>query len=215
MKVFLIGGNGRMGKQMQNFMAKNGIEYFAVDKDNFLLAEETVFDVIVDFSSPDALSQNLKLAVKTKKPILIATTGHNDKNEHMIKLASKQIPIAVCPNLSVGIMVLNKMIKAFQAVKDFDFVLTEVHHKQKVDTPSGTAKQLLNQLKNINISANTFAIRAGNVFGEHEITAYGKNEIVTIKHAATSRDCFCEGAIKVCEKLIGKPNGVYTIEDLL
>ncbi len=215
MKVLLIGSKGRMGKQMQNYMTQNEIEYFAVDKDNFSLAEEVKFDVIVDFSTPDALMQNLRLAVKIQKPILIATTGHDDRNEHMLKLASKKIPVAVCPNLSVGIMVLNKMLKAFQAIKDFDFVLTEVHHKQKRDNPSGTAKQLLSQLKTIDISADTFAVRAGNVFGEHEISAYGKNEIVSIKHIATSRDCFCEGAIKVCEKLIGKPNGVYSIEDLL
>ncbi len=215
MKILLIGANGRMGTQMQKYMTNKNIDFFAVDKQNFEQANKEQFDVIVDFSSPQALEQNLQLAKAKKKPILIACTNHDKNNLKLMKLASKNIAIALCPNLSVGVMAFSKMLECMAAVKDYDFVLTEIHHKQKKDAPSGTAKQIIYKLDKLNIRPETFAVRAGSIIGEHSLVAFGENEVVEIKHTALSRNCFCEGAIKVCEKLTNSPAGFYSIEELL
>lgn len=215
MKILLIGANGRMGHQMQNYMDKNNINYFAVDKNNFNLANKMNFDVIVDFSSSTALQQNINLALSKHKPLLIATTNHNSTNEHLIQSASEQIPIAVCPNLSLGILCFCNMLKSLSPVSKYDFVINETHHKNKKDSPSGTAKLLDKKLQLLNITPTINATRAGSVIGEHSVIAYGENEIIEIKHTAVSRDCFCQGAIAICEKLIKQKNGIYKIEDLL
>ena len=215
MKVLLIGSNGRMGKQMQNYMTHNKIDFLAVDKQNFDAAFESDFDVIVDFSTADALKQNLDLALKKNKPILIATTNHNSKNEHMIERASKHIAIAVCPNLSVGIMTVCKIIEQLKAVCNYDFVVSEIHHKNKLDSPSGTAKQLIKVLNKLGITPTVNSVRAGSIVGTHSITAYGLNEVIEIKHIALSRDCFCEGALSVCKKLVNKQAGSFSIGDLI
>lgn len=215
MKILLIGSNGRMGKQMQSFMKEKNISFLAVDKSNFNQSLNNNFDIIVDFSTADALKQNLDLALKKQKPILIATTNHTAKNEQMIKIASKKIAVAVCPNLSVGIATICKMIEQFKSVANYDFVINEIHHKSKKDMPSGTAKKLVDILSQINISPTVNALRVGNIVGTHSITAYGKNEILEIKHTALSRDCFCEGAITICNRLLKKDIGLYHIKDLL
>lgn len=215
MKILLIGALGKMGTQMQRFMKQHSIDFVAVDKQNFNSCFDVDFDVIVDFSCAEALKQNLDLATQKQKPILIATTNHDATNEHMLKLASKKIAIAVCPNLSVGVLTVSKMIENFKPINTFDFVLTETHHKQKKDAPSGTAKQFLNALSKQGIIPQVVAIRAGQIVGEHTITAIGENEVVEIKHTAITRDCFCNGAIEVCKSLINKSAGLYHIEDLL
>lgn len=215
MKILLIGSNGRMGKQMQTYLNQEKIEYTAVDKSNFNISQNQDFDIIVDFSTADALKQNLDLALKKIKPILIATTNHNSKNEHMIERASKFIPIALCPNLSVGIMSVCKIIEHLKPVSNYDFVVEEIHHKNKTDSPSGTAKQLVEVLNKIGVSPSVNSVRAGSIVGTHIVTAYGINEVIEIKHTALSRTCFCEGAVAVCKQLINKKVGVYTIGDLL
>lgn len=215
MKVLLIGANGRMGTQMQKYMNKIGIDFCAIDVDSLHKANEYNFDVVIDFSCHTALSQNLKIALDKNKPMLVATTNHTSTNEHMIKLASKQIPIAVCPNLSIGFVCVMEMLKNLKPIKNYDFILTETHHKQKKDAPSGSAKQILKELSKFGISPDVTAFRAGSVVGEHCLYAYGNNEIIEIKHTALSREIFCEGAIKICEKLINCKKGLYKIKDLL
>lgn len=215
MKILLIGSNGRMGKQMQKYLKEKDISYFAVDKHNFYESNSQKFDIIVDFSCAEALKQNLDLAIQMKKPILVATTNHSAQNEHMLKLASELVAVAVCPNLSLGILCFNKMLKDLLPIKDYDFVLAETHHKTKKDSPSGTAKQIIKNLENLNIKTDVNCVRAGTIIGEHSLIAYGENEVLEIKHTALSRNCFCEGAVKVCQKLIACNKGFYKIEDLL
>ena len=190
MKVLLIGANGRMGTQMQKYMNKIDIDFCAIDNDSLQNADEYNFDVVVDFSCFSALSQNLKIALDKNKPILIATTNHTSTNEHMIKLASKQIPVAVCPNLSIGFACVMQMLKNLKPINNYDFVITETHHKQKKDAPSGSAKQMLEQLNKYNITPDVKAFRVGSVVGEHCLCAYGDNEIIEIKHTALSREIF-------------------------
>lgn len=215
MKVLLIGGLGKMGREMQSFMKQNNVDFFAVDKQNFDECFDVDFDVVVDFSNAESLKQNLDLATKKQTPILVATTNHNKTNECMLKLASKKIAVAICPNLSIGVMCVSKMLEQLTPINSYDFVLTETHHKQKKDAPSGTAKQFIKILSNQGITPQIVSVRAGKIVGEHTISAIGENEIIEIKHTALSRDCFCFGAIEVCKKLITKQAGLYTIKDLL
>ena len=107
------------------------------------------------------------------------------------------------------------MLKSLSPVSKYDFVINETHHKNKKDSPSGTAKLLDKKLQLLNITPTINTTRAGSVIGEHSVIAYGENEIIEIKHTAVSRDCFCQGAIAICEKLIKQKNGIYKIEDLL
>ncbi len=193
-------------------------------------------DVIIDFSNPAALDPLLTYAKKTLTPLVLATTGYSEKQIAQIHEAATEIPVFFTFNMSLGINLLVELAKKAATVlgSQFDIEILEKHHNQKIDAPSGTAimiEQALNETlggdyepvydrhnrrekrhpKEIGMSA----IRGGTIVGEHDIIFAGKDETITLSHAAASKTVFANGAVNAAVWLATKPAGLYDMAQLV
>ncbi len=190
-------------------------------------------DVVVDFTTPYATLDFLKESVKMGKPLVIGTTGFNGEQTEEIKSASQKIPIVFSPNMSLGVNLLFKLVKEVSGVlSDYDVEIVEFHHNQKKDSPSGTAAKLAQIIaeslgKNPIYGRNgitgprkkdeigVFAVRAGDIVGEHTVYFAGTGERIEMTHRAHSRDCFATGAIVAAKWVAQKEPRLYTMQDVL
>ena len=165
-------------------------------------------DAVIDFSSPSALPSLIAFAEENGCTLVIATTGHDEKQKLAIAEAAKRIPICFSPNTSRGI---NSVIKILPELKKllggFDITVAEMHGSKKKDKPSGTALALSDVLG----GAEIISARGGDIAGIHEIIFTGKNEQITIKHSAFSREVFAEGALDACVKITKMPPALYEV----
>lgn len=191
------------------------------------------FDVIVDFSHHSLTKELLEFAVKNNKNILIATTGHNEEENDLIKQMSEKIAILKATNTSFGVNALNKIVAyATKILKDFDIEVVEKHHNRKLDAPSGTANTLLDvidealdkkmnrvygrhDVKRGEDEIGVHSIRGGSIVGEHEVIFTKGDEIIEIKHTALSRKIFADGAIAALEILVNLKKGMYSINEVI
>jgi 4-hydroxy-tetrahydrodipicolinate reductase len=194
--------------------------------------------VIIDFTLPIATLDNVKKAVEANAKMVIGSTGFTDQEKNAILDASKNIPIVMSPNMSVGVNILFKLTElASQAMgEDFDIEIIEAHHKLKKDAPSGTALGLLEAIsrgtstnKNESVKhgrngiigerpkgeVGIHAVRGGDIVGDHTVLYAGDGERVELKHVAHSRSTFANGAVKAALFLKDKTNGFYTMFDVL
>ena len=229
-KLGIIGAGGRMGQEiLKSIKKQNKFEpWVGVDentKDTGFthcvanLSSEAIskVDLWIDFSTPKALMFHLPNLLKTNKPLISGTTGFNDDQFKKLRKIGKQVPIFWSSNMSIGIAVANRMAKELSTLGDFDFQIEEIHHKKKMDSPSGTALTLQKNLE-MNLGKkipSPISIRGGGVFGIHRILALGENEILTIEHSALNRNGFAEGALWIAERLSKKPAGFYEMGDFL
>lgn len=193
-------------------------------------------DVIIDFSNPSCLGSLLDFAKSTNTPLVLATTGYSDEQINEIKEAAKVVPVFFSFNMSLGVnLILGLAKKATEILGDgFDIEIIEKHHNQKVDAPSGTAIMIANAIDEV--KGNTIyeydrhskrqkraaneigihSVRGGTIVGEHEVIFAGEDEIVSIKHLATSRKIFATGALKAAIYLSKiKTAGLYNMNDLI
>ncbi len=177
-------------------------------------------DVIIDFSSHDAIPTVLNFAKARNLPLVLASTGLTDSEQLQIKEASLQIPIFQAPNFSIGINLIAACMELIMPVlqQNFDVEIIDKHHREKKDAPSGTALQLgevaracSQEGKEIGITS----LRAGTIPGEHTVIFAGPDEIIELKHTALSRDVFAQGALKAAAFLVGKAPGQYSMKDLI
>lgn len=195
---------------------------------------EELADVIIDFSHHSTIEDTLSYAIKTKTPIVIATTGFNDEELEKIKKASNIVPIFHSSNMSLGVNVLVKLVKeAAKSLNGFDIEIIEKHHNKKLDAPSGTAVMIANGVKEVlpdseyiygrhgrsdKRSSNEIgihAIRGGTIVGEHTTIFAGHDEVVEIKHSAQSKDIFAKGAIAAAKFLVKQEAGYYNMNNML
>ena len=195
---------------------------------------EELADVIIDFSHHSTIDDTLSYAIKTKTPIVIATTGFNDEELTKIKKASNIVPIFHSSNMSLGVNVLVKLVKeAAKSLNGFDIEIIEKHHNKKLDAPSGTAVMIANGVKEVlpdseyiygrhgrsdKRSSNEIgihAIRGGTIVGEHTTIFAGHDEVVEIKHSAQSKDIFAKGAIAAAKFLVKQEAGYYNMNNML
>ncbi len=227
-KVLICGINGKMGNILYDLIAKdseieticgvdiqNNKNYKIPIYNNFKNIKEKI-DIIIDFSSPTVLKEELEFAIKNKTPVVIATTGLSENENNFIKRCSNQIPIFYSANFSLGIFIINKLIKQAKEFlgQEFDVEIIEKHHKLKKDKPSGTALMLAKSVSLKNDYPVIHSVRAGNIVGEHEIIFAGTDEIISFKHTALSKQVFALGAIKACKFILSKTSGLYSMEDL-
>lgn len=191
-------------------------------------------DIIIDFSHFSRIPNMLNFAVNNNIPIVICTTGYDDKILSQIKEASSKIPILLSSNTSIGINLMNDLVsKMAENLNGFDIEIIETHHNKKVDSPSGTAKTLFNAInqtlenkmnlingregnhKRDKNEIGIHSIRGGSVVGEHRVIFYGDDEAIEIKHTAMSKKIFVYGAIKAAKFLIGKKPNLYGMKDVL
>jgi 4-hydroxy-tetrahydrodipicolinate reductase len=201
------------------------------------------FDVLIDFTSPQATAANIDHCVDAGKAMVIGTTGLTDAQKQTLQAASEQIPIVFAPNMSVGVNVCFKLLDIAARVMndDIDIEIIEAHHRHKVDAPSGTAlamgevvsKALGRDLKECAIygregytgprERNTIGfetIRAGDIVGEHTVMFAGLGERIEISHKASSRMTFAKGAVRAAlwlsqRRLSQHQNGLYDMQDVL
>lgn len=177
-------------------------------------------EVVIDFTTPQASLEHVKLAGELKKPIVIGTTGFSQAQLSELKRAAEDIPLLVSPNMSVGVNVLFELAATAAArLRDFKIELKEVHHTQKKDSPSGTAKRLVEIVAAVrNVSSESIpvqALREGNVVGDHTIVFMGASERLELTHHAQSREVFAQGALVAARFLHGKAAGFYSMKDVL
>lgn len=196
----------------------------------------TPADCIIDFSHPSLMNAVLEHAVHTSTPIVVATTGISEEQTKLLKKASELIPVFFSFNMSLGVNLLAGLAKRAAAIlgQGFDIEIIEKHHNQKIDAPSGTAIMLANAVnegrggilspvyerhskhekRDIN-ELGIHSIRGGTIAGEHEVIFAGKDEIITLSHSAASKEVFCVGAVNAAKFIMGKPAGLYSMEDIV
>ena len=195
-------------------------------------------NVIIDFTVPKCTIEILKIATKLKKRVVIGTTGFSKKDENLIKKFSKKIPILKAGNMSLGVNLLMYLTEITSKSLGNNFLskVYEVHHKHKIDYPSGTALMLgkgiaTGKNKNLNniigkkyLNKKSFpyskrinfnSIRKGEVIGEHEVRFSSGKEIVKLNHASFDRALYSEGALTAAMWLMNKRPGLYSMRDLL
>lgn len=248
LKILLNGCNGKMG-QVVSKVAKNydnikivaGVDLnttknydYPVYSDPKMVAED--FDVVIDFSLPEATLKMLEFLKNSKKPIVIATTGFLADQKSKIFEYAKNIPIFWSANMSLGVnLMVNLVQKAYKILGSFfDIEIIEKHHNQKIDAPSGTALMLadaINEVANNEYEyvfdrhtrrkkrsqneIGIFSVRGGTIVGEHSVIFAGSDEIIEIKHTALSKEIFANGAIKAAMFMKDKSVGIYNMNDLI
>ena len=177
-------------------------------------------DVVVDFSRPESSLNIINKCIENKKPIVIGTTGFNDEQLQIIKEASQDIPVLLSYNMSKGIFFLKKSIKDFlhKNQHNFECVIHEVHHTEKVDSPSGTAIELEKTIQNndTNKIISSICIESKRVFGVngiHEVRFFNNNDSIVFKHEALSRNIFSEGALAIAKSILKKEPNLYSVKD--
>ena len=228
-RIALFAPNGRMGKAIAAAIAQDS---------RFALADEGG-DVLVDFSAPDALSGSLERAIDAQVPILVGTTGLQPEHHAMIADAAKQVAVIYAPNTSLGINLLKQLVEeaTSRLGPEWDIEILEMHHRHKVDAPSGTALMLgqaaakgrgstLQELSRFDrISEHPHArepssigyasLRGGSVAGEHVVILATEGERIELGHRADSRMIFARGALAAAAFLAGKPAGLYSMRDVI
>ena len=195
-------------------------------------------NVIIDFTVPKCTIEILKIASKLKKRVVIGTTGFSKKEENLIKKFSRNIPILKAGNMSLGVNLLMHLTEIASKSLGNNFLskVYEVHHKHKIDYPSGTALMLGKGIadgKNKNfytlvgkkyLNKKTFpyakkinfnSIRKGEVIGEHEVRFSSGKEIIKLNHESFDRALYSEGALTAAAWLMSKKAGLYSMRDLL
>ena len=177
------------------------------------------YDCIIEFTTPKATVEHVKIAVSCKKAMVIGTTGLSNEEKALIEEASRTIPIVFSPNMSVAVNVLFSLIeKAARTLgKDYSVSIKEAHHIHKKDKPSGTAKLMADIVKqklgeeNIHIES----IRKGEIVGDHDISFEGKVDTLRISHSAKTRDIFALGALRAARFAVKKDKGLFSMSDVL
>lgn len=264
--IAIAGASGRMGRALidavQNasssnvqvtaavhranspFVGMDAGEVANVGKIDVMIAEslESViddFDVLIDFTLVEPTLDHLSVCKNNGKSIVIGTTGFTDLQKESIAIAAASIPIVFAPNMSVGVNLclhlLSQTAKAIGSQSDIEII--ETHHRNKLDSPSGTAlrmgeaiaDQLGRKLSDCAVygregysddvrDSNTIGfstVRAGDVVGDHTVLFASEGERIEITHKASNRLTFAKGAVRAAEWLSGRPSGLYDMADVL
>ena len=238
-RIGIIGSTGAMGAALAQVLAQSEHEMsggIGRGGDPAHLADAS--DLLIDFSAPPALDANLHAAIGAGIPIVIGTTGLEDRHHRAIDDAARAIPILQTGNTSLGVTLLAALVReaASRLGEDWDIEILEMHHRRKVDAPSGTALLLgeaAAQARGIDLGERSergrdgqtgarergaigfAALRGGTVAGEHSVILAGEEERLTLSHSAENRSIFARGAVKAGEWLIGRDAGRYRMEEVL
>ena len=238
-RIGIIGSEGRMGKALVEAIAAAGATLAGgVDQGDDVAALAAASDALVDFSHPDALEANLDAAVAAGVPILVGTTGLEERHLWLCDNAAQDIPVLQTGNTSLGVNMLVHLVReaALRLDADWDIEIVEMHHRRKIDAPSGTATMLgaaAAEAREIRLheasergrdgitgarvrGAIGFAsLRGGTVAGDHSAIFAGEDERLVLSHVAENRAIFARGAVRGAQWLIGQQPGRYTMAQVL
>ncbi|MEQ8156872.1 MAG: 4-hydroxy-tetrahydrodipicolinate reductase [Clostridiaceae bacterium] len=247
-KILLHGCSGRMGKVISscadnfpNLEIIGGVDKYKAPELKYTIFSSldectAEYDVLLDFSSAAALEGLLEFSKKNKKPLVICSTGFDSDALKLIDETSKEIPVFRSANMSIGINLINNVLRKITPFlyENYDIEVVEKHHNQKLDSPSGTAVLLADTIKN-SIKEETHyvhgrdglakrkhneigihAVRGGGIVGDHEVIFAGSGEVIELTHKAISREVFAVGALKASEYMaaITSPS-LYNMDDVL
>lgn len=263
MRIAIVGAAGRMGKTLiqsvhetegagltvateqpdSSLIGADAGELAGIGKNGVKIApsldaHENQFDVLIDFTGPEATMAHLDYCVANNKKMVVGTTGLTDEQKQKLEQASKTIAIVFAPNMSVGVNLCLKLLQTAARVmgNESDIEIVEAHHRHKVDAPSGTALRMgeviadtlgrdLNEVAVYGREGHTGArddktigfetIRAGDVVGEHTVWFAMDGERVEITHKASSRLTFANGAVRAALWLSDHSSGIYDMHDVL
>lgn len=228
-----------MGEVLRRVIEESGHDYAGgADKGDDVGKLAYVSDLLVDFSAPAALHSNLHAAIGAGIPIVVGTTGLERKHHDAIDQAAHAIPVLQTGNTSLGVTLLAHLVReaAQKLGNGWDIEILEMHHRRKVDAPSGTALLLGEaaadargvDLETVSESGRDgpsgpreegaigfAALRGGTVAGEHSVILAGEEERLTLSHSAENRAIFARGAVRAAEWLRGKEPGRYTMDQVL
>ncbi len=191
-------------------------------------------DCAVEFSSPSASLSNLEVVVSMEKPYVNGTTGFSEKELESFWNAAKRIPIVLAPNMSIGVNLLFTLVEiAARSLHGCDVEIIEAHHRHKKDSPSGTAKRLVEILKRVRgdmkevhgrrglhgertaQELGVLSIRAGDIPGDHTVLFAGQGERIELTHRAISRLAFARGTLEAIRFVVKREPGLYSMADVL
>lgn len=240
--IGILGAAGRMGRAIADVARESGVAVAGgVDRDGAVLGPHAdaaslaaACDALIDFSAPGALLGHLDAARRTGRPILVGTTGLAKEHHALIDAAAREIPVLQAANTSLGVNLLAALVEqaAARLGPDWDIEVLEMHHRHKVDAPSGTALLLgeaAARARGVPLGAPNLdrngqrregaigfaSLRGGSVAGDHMVVLAAEGERIELGHRAESRAIFARGAVKAALWLIGKPAGRYTMADVL
>ncbi len=238
-RIGIIGSAGRMGAALEAAVAAAGHALAGgVDRGGNVESLAQASDALVDFSAPDALEATLDAAIAARVPVLVGTTGLAERHHYLIDNAARDIAVLQTGNTSLGITLLTALVQeaATRLSPDWDIEIVEMHHRDKVDAPSGTALLLgeaaatgrgimLSERSERGRDGTTSArtpgaigfasLRGGSVPGDHSVILAGTGESITLSHRAEDRAIFARGAVGAVVWLIGRTAGRYTMRDVL
>ena len=238
-RIGIIGSAGRMGAALVEAIAAAGaVHAGGVDQGGDLAALAAASDVLVDFSAPAALESNLAAAMAAGVPIVVGTTGLEERHHWLCDAAADKIAVLQTGNTSLGVTLLAHLVReaAERLGEDWDIEIAETHHRKKVDAPSGTALLLGEAAaagRGIELAEQSargrdgitgarkagdigFAsLRGGSVAGDHSVLFLGDHERLTLSHMAEDRSIFAKGAVRAAQWLVGKDAGRYTMGQVL
>jgi len=236
MEILLSGASGRVGGEIARLAESDsdlGISARASSKEFF--ADDSVGDVLIDFSRPRVTARALDFAVERRMPMVIGTTGLDDSLQDGILEASAHIAICQAANFSIGVNLLLDLVAraATGLPESFEIEIAELHHRWKVDAPSGTALALGRSAAAARGIEHDLAAqvraggarqpgeigyqvgRGGDVIGEHCVRFLGDGERLELTHRATDRALFARGALHAARWLVGRRPGLYSMRDVL
>ncbi len=238
-RIGIIGSAGRMGQTLVDAIAAAGEAHAGgADQGDDVSALARLSDVLVDFSSPHALEANLDAAIAAGIPIVVGTTGLEERHHWLCDNAAGKIAVLQTGNTSLGVTLLAHLVQeaASRLGADWDIEITETHHRMKVDAPSGTALLLGEAAakgRGITLADHAergrdgitgarasgaigFAsLRGGSVAGDHTVHFLADNERIALSHLAENRTIFAHGAVRAAQWLVGKGAGRYTMTQVL
>ena len=238
LNILLHGARGRMGRMIAATVGEFGMNISsAVDLDDDLSAGLDGCDVIVDFSVAAATRPLLELASGWKKPIVIGTTGHDPAERKSLLGLAASVPCVWAGNFSLGVNLLFALTRraARTLGPDYDAEVLEMHHRFKADSPSGTAARLLEivlEERKLGPEAlrhgrkgitgkrgpgevGVHSLRGGDVVGDHTVIFAALGERIELTHKASDRAIFARGALSAAAWVVGRPPGVYDMQDVL
>ena len=203
MRIGLLGSTGKMGTAVLSIVDNVVCHRRGEDKAKVFIESE----VVIDFSVSEEAHSNVYMAQFHKKPLLLCTTGHENLDYMKVTVA----PIAYAPNTCIEWMLLHKAIQAIHDINsDLQVTLDDIHTKTKRDAPSGTAKDLVQNLGDVQIRS----IRGPNVSSWHKISLFGEDQVIHIEHQVLNRRIYAVGAISLAILLTKKQAGFYSVQDL-
>ena len=238
LKILLNGAKGRMGQTLLSLAPEFEAEIVAaVDIGDDAAEGMEDSDVVIDFSFHEATFPLLRIAAEYDRPVVIGTTGHTDEERETITALTEKLPVVWAGNFSIGVNLLLHLTEEAATIlgPEYEAEIIDIHHRQKVDAPSGTAEGLIEVIRQARrldrgdvkygrhgivgerpqAEIGVHSLRCGDLVGEHTILFAGSGERIELIHRATDRKIFAQGAFRAAHWVANQEPGLYSMREVL